>query len=139
MSGFLLDTNVVSEMVKPSPEGRVLEFLTEQPDLWLSVIVYHEMKFGLDLLPQGSRRRRLSLVVSALFAEYDDRILPVDRPEAEQAAALRAEARKSGRTLNLADALIAGTAKTHGLCVATRNIADFDGLDVDVLNPWDAL
>ena len=138
MSGFLLDTNVVSEMVKPSPEGRVLEFLTEQPDLWLSVIAYHEMKFGLDLLPQGNRRRRLSLVVSALFAEYDDRILPVDRTEAEQAAALRAEARKSGRTLNLADALIAGTAKTHGLCVATRNIADFDGLDVDVLNPWDA-
>ena len=136
MSGFLLDTNVVSEMVKPSPERSVLEFLTEQPDLWLSVIVYHEMKFGLDLLPQGNRRRRLSLVVSALFAEYDDRILPVDRPEAEQAAALRAEVRKSGRTLNLADALIAGTAKAHGLCVATRNIADFDGLDVDVLNPW---
>ena len=80
MSGFLLDTNVVSEMVKPSPEGSVLEFLTEQPDLWLSVIVFHEMKFGLDLLPQGNRRRRLSLVVSALFAEYDDRILPVDRP-----------------------------------------------------------
>ena len=138
MSGFLLDTNVVSEMVKPSPERSVLEFLTEQPDLWLSVIVYHEMKFGLDLLPQGNRRRRLSLVVSALFAEYDDRILPVDRSEAEQAAALRAEARKSGRTLNLADALIAGTAKTHGLCVATRNIADFDGLDVDVTNPWDS-
>ena len=136
MNGFLLDTNVVSEIVKPLPERRVIEFLTEQSNLWLSVIVFHEMKFGLDLLPQGNRRRRLSVVLSSLFSEYDDRILPVDRPEADNAAVLRAEARKSGQTLNLADALIAGTAKTHGLCVATRNVGDFDGLEVDVTNPW---
>ena len=138
MSGFLLDTNVTSEILKPSPDRRVAAFLTDQPDLWLSVIVLHEMKFGLELLPLGRRRDQLLSMLSGLEAEYDDRILPVDRAEAEQAAALRAEVRKSGRTLNLADALIAGTAKTHRLCVATRNIGDFDGLDVDVLNPWDS-
>ncbi|MDE2722353.1 MAG: type II toxin-antitoxin system VapC family toxin [Gemmatimonadota bacterium] len=138
MNGFLLDTNVVSELTKNVPNSQVITFLVAQNDLWLSIIVLHELDFGLNLLPLGRRRDRISAVLAAFVTEYEDRILPVDRPEAEQAASLRAQARRSGRVLHLGDALIAGTAKTHNLAVATRNVADFDGLDVDVTNPWEA-
>lgn len=138
MNGFLLDTNVVSELTKNVPDSQVIAFLAAQNDLWLSIIVLHELDFGLNLLPLGRRRDRISVALEAFVTEYDDRILPVDRPEAEHAASLRAQARRSGRVLHLGDALIAGTARTHNLAVATRNVADFDGLDVDVTNPWKA-
>ena len=68
---------------------------------------------------------------------YEDRILPLDRTGAEWAAQFRVQAQHSGLTLNLGDALIAGTAKAHDLAVATRNVRDFEGLGVDVVNPWD--
>ena len=138
MSGFLLDTNVVSETVKPTPEPRVVAFLVDQSDLWLSTIVLHEMDFGLNLLPQGRRRDRLSLAITAFVTEYEDRILSVGRSEAGEASALRAQARRSGRVLSLGDALIAGTAKAHDLCVVTRNVTDFYDLDIEVANPWES-
>ena len=137
MTGFLLDTNVVSELTKKSPDPGVIAFLSEQDNLWLSPIVLHELEFGLQLLPQGSSRDRLRQTQSELIAEYADQVLPVKRKEAEWAARLRAQAHLSGRVLHLGDALIAGTAKSHNLSIATRNIGDFDGLDVDVLNPWE--
>lgn len=71
------------------------------------------------------------------MTEYADRVLPLERREAESAAELRATAQRSGRVLHLGDALIAGTAKAHGLLIATRNVSDFDGLDADVTNPWE--
>ena len=138
MSGFLLDTNVVSELTKEAPDSRVVAFLAAQDDLWLPTIVLHELEFGLNLLPPGRRRNRIRAALSALIREYGDRVLPLDRPEAEQAAALRARARRAGRVLHLADALIAGTAVAHTLAVATRNVADFEGLGVTVINPWEA-
>ena len=139
MNGFLLDTNVVSELTKATPDSRVVAFLATQDDLWLPTIVLHELEFGLNLLPPGRRRNRIRAALSALLMEYGDRVLPLDRPEAEQAATLRAQARRSGRVLHLADALIAGTAKVHDLAVATRNVADFEGLSVTVINPWEAM
>ncbi len=139
MNGFLLDTNVVSELTKATPDSRVVAFLATQDDLWLPTIVLHELEFGLNLLPPGRRRNRIRAALSALMMEYGDRVLPLDRPEAEQAAALRAQARRAGRVLHLADALIAGTAKVHDLAVSTRNVADFEGLSVTVINPWEAM
>ena len=136
MSGYLIDTNVVSELTKASPDSGVVTFLSEQDDLWLSSVVLHELEFGLLSLPEGRRRDDLQQVLSDFVAEFDDRILPLERIEAEWAARLRAEAHLSGRVLHLGDALIAGTARAHGLAVATRNVKDFDGLDVNVANPW---
>ena len=136
MSGYLIDTNVVSELTKASPDSGVIAFLSEQDDLWLASVVLHELEFGLQSLPQGRRRDALRQVLSDFITEFDDRILPLERVEAEWAARLRAEAHLSGRALHLGDALIAGTAKAHGLSVATRNVKDFDGLDVNVANPW---
>ena len=105
MNGFLLDTNVVSELTKDAPDPRVVAFLVAQDDLWLSVIVLHELAFGLNLLPPGRRHDRIDTVLSEMIAAYEDRVLPVDRSQAEQAAALRARAHRLGRVLGLADAL----------------------------------
>ena len=96
----------------------------------------HELAFGLQLLPSGQRRDVLRAVLSGFITDYQDRILPVDRMGAEWAAYYCAQAHRSGRVLDLGDALIAGTARAHDLSVATRNVADFEGLDVDVTNPW---
>lgn len=135
MSEFLVDTNVVSELTKDAPDAHVTAFLVEQPDLWLAAVVIHELEFGIRLLPEGRRRERLQAAQAAVVNEYADRIIPLGRIEAEIAARLRAEARAAGKTI-YADALIAGTAKAHNLIVATRNVRDFEDMDVEVVNPW---
>ena len=137
MIGYLLGTNVVSELSNDVPNPGVISFLTEQDELWLASIVVHELEYGLQLLPEGQRRDRLYASHAEILAGYSDRMLPLDRAAAESAALLRAEARRSGRTLDLGDALIAGIAKANDLAVATRNVRDFDGLDVEVFNPWE--
>lgn len=136
MTAYLLDTNVVSELTRDAPHPRVIAFLAGRNEVWLSAILMHELAYGLQLLPPGDRSRRLRAMLSEIVSKYEDRILPLDREAAEWAARFRAQARRSGRVLDLGDALIAGTAKAHGLSLATRNIADFAGLDVAVANPW---
>ena len=137
MTSYLLDTNVISDLTRNAPAPQVVRFLAEQDDLWLSSIVIHELEYGLRLLPRGRRRSRLSEAQSGLLAAYESRILPLDTKGAEWAAQFRAEARRIGRPLDLGDALIAGTAKAHAMTLATRNVADFEHLDVDVINPWE--
>ena len=137
MSGYLLDTNVVSEIFREAPDLQVRSFLAEQEDLWLSVVALHELEFGLNLLPRGRRREDLRTALSSYVEAYADCILPVTRTEAEQAALLRVQAQRGGRVLHLADALIAGTAIVHNLMLATRNVKDFTALDVNVVNPWE--
>ncbi len=137
MSGFLLDTNIVSEYTRPLPNPAVVEFLDEQDDLWLSAVVIHELEYGIAILDEGRRRNRIRIAVSRFLEGYRDRILPVDRRICELAALMRALARQDGRTLDLSDALIAGTARVRGLSLATRNVRDFRGLDIDIVNPWE--
>ena len=137
MTSYLLDTNVISELTRNAPAPEVVSFLTEQDDLWLSAVVVHELEYGLRLLPQGRRRTRLSEMQSGILAAYGNRILPLDTRGAVWAAHFRAEARRFGRPLDLGDALIAGTAKAHAMTLATRNVADFEQINVEVVNPWD--
>ncbi|MCY3844873.1 MAG: PIN domain-containing protein [Acidobacteria bacterium] len=136
MRGFLLDTNVVSEVTKPAPDPNVVSFLSERIDLWLSVIVIHELEYGVRLMPPGRRRdaRRASLL--ALTSRYRRRVLPIGRDEAGHASRLRARARRTGRTVHLGDALIAGTATANELVLATRNVDDFTPFGIELLNPW---
>ena len=137
MSGFLLDTNVVSEMTKSRPSPLVISFLAQSTDLWLASLVVHELESGLQLAPSGQRRDRLRADISRFLDGYSDRILHLDRSAAEWAARFRADAVRSGRPPDLVDILIAGIAKAHDLTVATRNVRDFQHLDIDVFNPWD--
>ena len=140
MSGYLLDTNVISELTNDVPDPGVVSFLVENDDLWLASVVIHELEFGLQLLPEGQRRDRLYDTQLNILSRYDDRILPLDRAGAEWAASFRVQARRSGRTLDLGDALIAGIARANDFALATRNVRDFDGLDLldlEVINPWE--
>ena len=137
MTRFLLDTNVVSEVTKERPSPQAISFLESQHDLWLPTIVLYELEYGLLLLPDGRRRDRLRAAVSALVDVYSDRIIPLDSLAAEWAARFRTQAHRSGNSLKVADALIAGTAKANNLTIATRNTRDFDYLDIEIVNPWD--
>ena len=124
-------------MMKHRPSPRVTAFLAGPADLWLASLVVHELELGLQLTPPGRRRDRLRLDISRLLRRYENRILPIDRASAEWAARFRANEVRSGRPPDLIDILIAGTAKAHGLAIATRNIRDFEGLGIDIVNPWD--
>ena len=138
MTGYLLDTNVVSELTRDTPDSRVVAFLNGQDDLWLSSILIHELEFGLQLLPPGRSRDLLYAMKSTIVSTYDGRILSLDVPAAEWASQLRAQARRSGHVLDMGDALIAGIARANRLILATRNIVDFQAIDVEVVNPWTA-
>jgi len=138
MSGFLIDTNVISELTNAVPSIRVRSFLSTQSDLWFSTVVLHELNYGIELLPQGRKRKRIDSAISKFLAEYMDWVLPVDSSVASQAAVFRAQMHHKGQNLDLADAFIAATAKVNGLCLATRNVQDFEHLPIDLVNPWES-
>ena len=135
MTGYLLDTNVISELTRDVPHTRVVVFLNKQPNLWLSSILIHELEYGLHLLPPGRRRELLAAILADIVSAYGGRILPLDEAAASWAAQLRAQARQAGRNVDVGDALIAGIARANELTIATRNVSDFQGLDVGVTNP----
>ncbi len=134
----LLDTNVISELVKGAPNENVLDFVSGLQSAWIAAITIHELDYGVALLPAGRKRAVLEARLTNALTQYSDRILPVTRAEAHASALLRADERRRGRILDLPDALIAATAKERGLTIATRNIADFEHLGVDVIDPWTA-
>ena len=136
MKGFLLDTNVISELVKLAPNQNVVEFLSTLDSVWLSIISLHEITYGLRLLPKGRRRSELEEKLQQLLSEYGDLVIPIDQSEAYQAALFRVQAKHQGRVIHLADSLIAGSAKVHNLSVVTRNVDDFFAIDIDIINPW---
>jgi len=136
MPQYLLDTNIIAELGKPQPQTNLVTFLSNLRWAWLSIITLHELHYGLALLPQGRRRTRIESTMTELISQYRDYLIPIDQQEAQQAALLRASFKRQGKILHLADSLIAGTAKVHNLTLATRNTKDFDGLSVDLFNPF---
>jgi predicted nucleic acid-binding protein len=135
--GWLLDTNVVSELARPRPSPQVRAFLAALEGVaHLSVVTLHELDFGIVRHPDRRRRERLSTWLRDLEMELVDFILPVDRGVARSAARLRHVAERAGRRLHLADALIAATAAERGLCLVTRNLRDFDVTGVPLLDPF---
>ena len=136
MSRFLLDTHIISELTKPSPDQGVVRFLSELSSAYLSTVTLHELEYGIGLLPIGKRRSAIERVIAQFIEQYHNAILAINAPEAHAAALLRLTAKQQGQVLHLADSLIAGTAQVHQLTVVTRNAKDFAGLSVAVLNPF---
>jgi predicted nucleic acid-binding protein len=135
----LLDTNVLSEAGRPSPNRNVRAFLIGLADLWISAVSIHEIEYGIRLLPFGQRRSDLERSMTAVITTFETRVIAIGEREARCAADFRADYRRRGRVLHLPDALIAATAKEHGLTLATRNLRHFEHLGViDVVNPWTA-
>jgi len=136
MKAYLLDTNVISEIMTAEPNQRVIDFLAHLKESYLSVITLHELHYGLQLLPEGQRRNTIANKLQNLLTYYNDYIIPVNQAIALQAALLRADAKQEGRIVHLADALIASTARVNNWVVATRNTNDFIDSGVDIINPW---
>jgi len=127
----LVDTNVVSELMRARPSAVVLRWADAQQRLELSVVTVEEVRFGLALRPSARMERAFDALVDG-FCE----VLPVTRTVAERCATLRSHRRLAGRPTTQADLLIAATAAEHGLVLVTRNTRDFDGCGIRVLDPW---
>lgn len=138
---ILLDTNVLSELMRPAPDPAVERWLAAQPDasLFISAITEAELRYGAALLPSGKRRSALTAEIDGMLEEdFDGRILPFDRLAAQAFAAIAADRRQAGRPISQADAQIVAIARSRGASLATRNVPDFDGCGVEVINPWSA-
>jgi len=141
MSGFLLDTNIPSELIRERPEPRVGSWVYRQNEqsLYLSVVSIGELRRGFVILPVSKRRAGLELwFENDLVPRFRNRILPVTHSIADRWGILDGECQLRGAPLNIADGMIAATALEHDLTVVTRNVKDFAGLGVAVFNPWEA-
>jgi predicted nucleic acid-binding protein len=136
---IVLDTNVLSEPLRPTPSPKVLEWLRSQPGtaLFTTTIAEAELLYGIALLSQSKRRRSLEAAVERIFAEQlAGRILPFDSAAAREYADIAAIRRRAGRPMSETDAQIAAIARSRGAELATRNVADFAGCELEVINPW---
>lgn len=136
MASYLLDTNVLSELIRPQPSTAVLSFLSGSTDLWLSVVVLHEISYGATSVADANRQIKLETWLEAVKVHYKGRIIGIDDSIAEIAGRLRGYASSRGRTLAPLDSLIAATAMTRSHTLATRNTRDFDYLNMNLYDPW---
>lgn len=141
MSGFLLDTNCISELVRPRPEPRVLEWMEAADErlLYLSVLTLGEIRRGVAGLVQGKRRTHLETWLEVdLQSRFAGRIVPVDAAVADRWGLIAAGTARRGKALSVVDGLLAATALHHNLTIVSRNTRDFTDTQVQVLNPWQA-
>ncbi len=139
MSGYLLDTNVPSEIIRQRANVKVDFWVRSQDDetLFLSAITIGELRKGLAIQPEGKRRDPIEEWLEAdLIPAFTDRILPVTRAIAERWGVLSGMRQMRGRPLVMAYGLIAATALEHDLIVVTRNVRDFEDLGLKIVNPW---
>lgn len=138
---FILDTNVMSELVSAQPAPAVTAWVAsvDENALYLSVITIAEMRYGVQLLPFGRRRSAYEeSLVQQIIPRFRDRTLPVTVEIADMWGRCIMVARRTGETIGAMDGLIGATALIHNMTVVTRNVGDFIPLGVPVLNPWDA-
>ncbi|HXO02084.1 MAG TPA: type II toxin-antitoxin system VapC family toxin [Stellaceae bacterium] len=137
---FLLDTNVLSALINPTPPVSVLRWIAEQnyQELFTASVCQAELLAGLAIMPQGQRRHRLERAAERIFDDdFDGQILAFDAAAAEVYAHIFAGRRRMGRPMPTLDLMIAATAMAHSAEIVTRNVSDFEGCGVVVINPWD--
>lgn len=141
MSGFLLDTNCISELVRTHPDPRVLEWIgaADESLLYLSVLTLGEIRKGIAVLPSSHRRTRLETWLELeLRSRFAGRILSIDADIADRWGILAAAAKKMGKALSAIDGLLAATALHHNLTIVSRNVGDLAATQVPMVNPWQA-
>jgi len=137
---IVLDTNVVSEAMKPEPDPAVRAWLNEQSaeTLYLSSVTLAELLFGIASMPNGRRKDMLSESLDGLMQLFRERVLPFDTDAARKYADLAVIARTAGRGFPVPDGYIAAIAASQGYQVASRDMAPFEAANVDVINPWES-
>jgi predicted nucleic acid-binding protein len=136
---IILDTNVLSALMRSDPDPPVLSWLNLQApqSVWITSITLFESRLGLALLPAGRRRKALESAFDRVLEEdLENRVLAFDGDAALQAAALAAARQRAGRPVDIRDTQIAGIAQSRRATLATRNVRHFEGLTVPVINPW---
>ncbi|NDW06037.1 type II toxin-antitoxin system VapC family toxin [Jiella pacifica] len=136
---IILDTNVISEVMRPLPERRVVDWLDQQnmDAVFLTAISEAELQYGIAIMPRGRRKNLLAESLEATLVEdFGGRILPFDSKAAQAYAFLRAKRRATGRPIKEMDTQIAAIAATRGAEIATRNVRDFDDCGITIFNPW---
>jgi predicted nucleic acid-binding protein len=138
---ILLDTKVLSALMRHEADPLVVAWLDRQPpqSIWTTAITVFEIRFGLEILAHGRRRRQLEEAFArALEEDFEGRVLPFDQPAALIAGAIAAEQRRQGRSVEIRDVQIAGIAAARKAVLATRNIRHFEGIGVTLIDPWKA-
>jgi predicted nucleic acid-binding protein len=137
----ILDTNVVSEVMAPSPSEMVVRWISSQrllDELFITAVTVAEILYGVEVLSGGKRRDRLHQQAEAMFAEdFLGRVLPFDEQAARAFASIAAARRRQGKPISKFDAQIAAIARANGATLATRNTGDFEGCGVRLVNPWE--
>lgn len=136
---IVLDTNVISELMRDTPQPTVLAWLNDQASasLFVTTITEAEVRLGIALLPAGKRRDGIADAADRAFGAYfRGRILPFDSEAAHAYAAIAAKRRADGRPISQFDCQIASIARSRGAAIATRNTRDFEGSDIDLIDPW---
>jgi len=136
---IVLDTNVVSEAMKPEPDARVRRWLNQQATetLYLSSVTLAELLYGIQVLPEDRRKHMIAHALEGLLELFQDRVLPFDTDAARCHAGLAVAARKTGRGFPTPDGYIAAIAASRGFQVASRDQAPYKAAGVSVMNPWD--
>lgn len=138
---IILDTNVLSALMRTAPEAAVVRWLDQQPaeSIWITSITLFETRIGLALLPKGRRRQTLESAFDRLLEEdLENRVLDFDSAAAIEAAALAATRQRAGRPVDMRDTQIAGIALARRATLATRNVRHFQDLNVTVVDPWES-
>jgi predicted nucleic acid-binding protein len=138
---IILDTNVLSALMRKVPEARVVAWLDRQPveSVWITSITLFEARLGLALQPPGRRRQTLEAAFGRLLNEdLENRVLDFDSAAATEAASLAAARQKDGRPVDMRDTQIAGIALARQGTLATRNVRHFDDLEISIVDPWTA-
>jgi len=136
---IILDTNVVSTLMRDQPDRAVVDWLDDQPanSIWITAVTLFETRFGLELLPQGRRRRALETGFEQFLAEdLENRVLDFDFLAAGEAARIASERQRGGKPVDVRDTLIAGIVVARRATLATRNLRHFSDLEVPVISPW---
>lgn len=136
---IVLDTNVLSELMRPTPEPKVLAWLEGQAGdvVFTTAISRGEMLYGAHRLPAGKRREEVFLAIEAIFSnDLAGRVLPYDEAAADAHAELAARRRAQGRPSSQSDMMIAGIVRSHGAMLATRNVRDFVDCGISLFDPW---